>query len=250
VQEPQFSPFDSENLTPAERRALRRARARRVQAFALGVGACALALFAIGCPQPADLANPQDYPAAAGTTTTGGGATAGTGGTAPAGEPCETACMKEVFQTNQTLCKLCHNNMGLKSAMLDLSSDGYTARLKNVSATHTDLGMGMTAADCPTGDKLIDTTTPANSWLLKKIHNEQGNCGTVMPSTGTLSPAQKTCIETYVACVAPGGAAPSGGTSSGGAASAGTSSGGAASAGTASGGSGGAKGGSGGTGGA
>lgn len=242
MQERQFSPFDSENLTPAERRALRRVRARRWQTFALGVGACALALFAVGCPGPADLTNRGDYPVAAGTST-GGGATAGTGtgGGAPAGDPCETACIKEMFQTSANLCKLCHSAPpALNSAKLDLASDGFTARLKNVPATHSELAMGMTAADCPTGDKLIDTATPANSWLLKKIHGEQGNCGTAMPSTAPLTATQKTCVETYVACVAPGGAAPAGGTASGGTASAGTSSGG----------SGGAKGGSGGTGGA
>jgi hypothetical protein len=236
VQERQFSPFDSENLTPAERRALRRARTRRSQAFALGVGASVLALFSVGCPGPADLTNPQDYPvSAAGTTSAAGTATTagtGTGGGAPAGDPCETACIKEMFQTSPNVCKLCHNNMGLKSAMLDLASDGVTARLKNVPATHAELGTGMTAADCPTGDKLIDTATPANSWLLKKIRGEQGNCGGVMPAGGA-TPAQKTCVEAYVACVAPGGAAPSGGTSSGGTSSGGTS------AGTSSGGSGG-----------
>ena len=260
MQERQFPPFDSENQTPAERRVLRRVRARRAQPFALGVGVSVLALFAVGCPGPADLANPQDYPVAAGTTSTGGGATAGTGtggGTSPA--TCETDCVKDIFQKQQVLCKLCHQAKaapdGLQSAGLNLEADGFTDRLKNVPAKHTDLPMGKT--ECTAGDKLIDTANPSASWLLKKIQGKQGNCGDPMPSSGMLSATQKTCMETYISCVAGGsitggGGAPGGGTSSGGTggtASAGTASGGTATAGTASGGSGGAKGGSGGTGG-
>jgi len=234
----------------------------------LGVGASVLALFAVGCPQPADLANPQDYPTAAGTGTgTGGSGTAGSGtaGTS-SGSSCETDCIKDIFQKQTVLCKLCHqakpaSEMGLQSAGLNLESDGFTDRLKNVPSKHTDLAAGMSAADCPTGDKLIDTANPSASWLLKKIQGTQGSCGTPMPSTGTLSASQKTCMETYIACVAGGsitggGGSSSGGTSGGGTASGGTSGGGTASGGTTAGSatagtaSGGTSGGSGGTGGA
>jgi hypothetical protein len=229
VQE-QYPQSRSEELTPAERQALRRVRTRRVQGLLAGVGTGVLVLFAVGCPEPADLQNPGSYPTPPSTGTTGG--TGGTGTTMN----CEVQCVNDIFQKELTLCKLCHG-AALKSSMLDLEAPGYTARLKNVPAVHGDLATGMTKADCPTGDKLIDTANPANSWLLKKIRNEQGQCGTVMPSTGTLSAAQKTCLETYVACVA-GGSVGAGGTGTGGAGTGGTGTGGggATSGGTASGG--------------
>lgn len=203
MQEPQFSPFDSENLTPAERRTLRRVRARRAQAFALGIGASVLALFAVGCPEPADLANPQDFPTAAGTSTgtagsTGGGVTAGTGGTGgmPAsGASCESTCMTSIIDTT---CKVCHGKALKIAGTLDLETAGYTDRLKNKPAEHPSVD----ASACPTGDKLIDTETPANSWLLKKVSNQQGTCGTVMPATPPLTSDQLSCFQTYVSCVA------------------------------------------------
>ncbi len=211
MQERQFSESHSEALAPAERRALRRVRVRRVQGLTAAVGASLLTLFALGCPEPADLQDPGFFPQPTPAATAGATSTGGMSGTAGAsGASCEVACVNDVFQMQLTLCKLCHTAPpGLKSSMLDLASPGYTARLKDIPAVHGDLAMGMTAADCPKGDKLIDTAAPANSWLLKKIHGEQGNCGTPMPSTGMLTAAQKTCIETYVMCVA-GGAAPAG----------------------------------------
>jgi hypothetical protein len=268
VQERQFPPSESQELTPAEGATLRRMRARRLQGFtAAAGGTLLLALFALGCPEGADLENPQSFPKpgystttpTGGTSATTGGATTGgstTGGAPAAG--CDTACIKDIFQVQPLLCVLCHNSNAmspLKSSGLDLKSDGFTARLKNIPAMHTDLAMGMTAADCPTGDKLIDTMNPSASWLLKKIEGQQGACGTPMPSTGALSATQKTCMETYIACVAGGpitggGGAATGGTAAatggGGAATGGGGSGGAA---AGSGGSGGAKGGSGGSGG-
>jgi hypothetical protein len=257
VQERQFSPFDFEQLTLAEQRALRRLRARRVRALVASVGAGILALCSVGCPEPADLQNPNQYPLPPATGGSGSTAGSGTGGSAPAG--CETACIKDIFQKQVALCKLCHGAMpapaGLQSSGLNLESDGFTDRLKNVAAKHTDLPMGKTT--CPTGDKLIDTSNPSASWLLKKIQGQQNGCGDPMPSAGTLSADQKTCLETYVSCVAGGsisggagsgsGGTASGGTASGGTASGGT--GGSASGGTASGGGGASAGGGGGTGG-
>jgi hypothetical protein len=243
VQEPQFSPFDSENLTPAERRTVRRVRARRLKAFSLSIGVSVLALFAVGCPEAADLANPENYPTGP-SGGTGGGATAGTGtGGMTSPSACETDCIKDIFQKQVALCKVCHAAMGLQSSGLNLESDGFTDRLKNVPAKHGDLPMGK--ADCKAGDSLIDTANPSASWLLKKIQGNQGNCGDPMPP-GSLSAAQKTCMETYIACVAGGSiAGGGGGTANGGTSAGGTATGG-ASAGTSSGGSGG-KGGSGGT---
>ena len=215
MQERQFSESDSEALAPAERHALRRVRARRLQGLTAGVGATLLALFALGCPEPADLQDPNAFPKPA----AGGASTAGTSGGGSSSTSCEVPCIVDVFQTQPTLCKLCHTAPpGLKSSGLDLASPGFTARLKDIPAVHGDLGAMMATAMCPTADKLIDTANPANSWLLKKIHGEQGTCGTPMPSTGMLTADQKTCVETYVKCVAPGGAVTTGGAGGGGSA--------------------------------
>jgi hypothetical protein len=220
VQERQFPESHSEALAPAERRVLQHIRARRVQGLTAGVGAALLALFIVGCPEPADLTDPGSFPKPP-SSTAGAPSTAGSGaGGGSSSDACEVDCIKDVFQKQITLCKLCHTAKtaaegGLQSSGLNLEGDGFTARLKDVPAKHGDLPAGM--ATCTAGDKLIDTSAPANSWLLKKIHAEQGSCGTPMPSTGMLSAAQKTCIETYVACVAGGSAAASGtaGTASG-----------------------------------
>jgi len=122
---------------------------------------------------------------------------------------CETECIRNIFTVQPILCRLCHNNnpggAALTSGGLDLQSDGFTARLKDVPAQHSDIVAPMTAADCPVGDKLIDTANPAESWLLKKIDGQQGNCGTPMPSTGMLSSTQQDCVHNYVACVAAAG---------------------------------------------
>lgn len=253
MQERQFPPFDSEKLAPAERQVLRRTRVRRLQGLAFCVGAGVLALFAVGCPEPADLQNPSAYPppaGAGGTGTTGG---TGTGGSGTAS--CEIECVNKLFQKDMMPCLFCHTK-DLKLGDLDLQSPGYTARLKDMPAQHT--GFTTPKTDCPPAAKLIDTANPANSWLLKKIHNEQKTCGSVMPQAGTLTADQMKCLETYVACVAPGGGTTTGGAATGGAATGGatgsggaaTGGGGAAAAGTGSGGGGASAGGSSGTGGA
>jgi hypothetical protein len=95
VQEPQFSPFESDTLTPAERQALKRARGRRLQALLVCVGTSMLTLFAVGCPEPADLQNPGAFPlppGGSGPAPTGG---TGTGGTGMA--TCEVECVNKLF---------------------------------------------------------------------------------------------------------------------------------------------------------
>ena len=176
-----------------------------------------LALFATGCPEAADLANPEMYaaPAAAGT----GSGTAGSAGSGNTGSPCEVACIKKVFQESAPLCKACHGGMILSSE-LDLGADGFTARLKDQPAKHLDA-----TGPCPTGDKLIDVNDPAKSWLLKKVKGDHGECGTQMPPN-PLGAMDMACVETYVYCVAgkppPGGGSGGSGGSGTGGASAGT----------------------------
>lgn len=136
---------------------------------------------------------------AAGRANTGG--VGGTSTLSPS-NACEAVCVREIFQSNPTMCKLCHNNMGLASSGMDFASDGFTARLKDVPARHADLPPGMSARDCPIGDKLIDSVTPDESWLLKKIRGLQGKCGSSMPAAGMLSLGERACLENYVYCVA------------------------------------------------
>jgi hypothetical protein len=223
VQQRQFPPFDFEKLTHAEQRALR-ASARRTRSLVASVGAGMLALLAIGCPEPGDLQNPGAYPAPAPAPVGGSAAAAGsgTGGGAANGSECESACMAAIIKAT---CKTCHGTAAKLGGTLDMESAGYTARLKDHPSEHAAVASD---AMCPTGDKLVDTMKPAESWLLKKVMSQQGTCGTPMPVGAALSTADQMCFQTYVSCVAPGGAAPSGGTASGGTASGGTASGGTA----------------------
>jgi hypothetical protein len=213
VQEPQFSPFEADTLTPAERQALKQARGRHLRALFCCLGAGMLTLFAVGCPEPADLQDPGSFPrppSAGGSTSTAG--TTGTAGTTSSGAECESACLKAVIASS---CKTCHGKMLKIVGKLDLETDGVTGRLKNQPAEHLAAGDG---AQCPSGDKLIDTTTPGSSWLLKKVKNEQGNCGTPMPPppTALLAGADLKCFEDYVACVSGAAPAAAGGTATGG----------------------------------
>jgi hypothetical protein len=216
---------------------MRRARSRRLSGLALGAGVSVLALFALGCPTAADLANPQDYPApmaTAGTGTSGSGG-GSAGGATGGGVECETACMTAMISGNT--CKVCHGKAPLFGSM-DLETPGYTTRLKDHAAEHQSLDASM----CPPGQKVIDLATPANSLLLLKVEGQVGTCGTVMPPPPTpqISAADLQCVKDYIAC-ATGSAAPAGGGSgSGGSATAGAPSGGTpAGGGTTSGGSGG-----------
>ena len=92
MQEPQFSPVEADTLTPAERQALKQARGRPLRALFCCAGAGMLTLFAVGCPEPADLQDPGSFPrppSAGGSTSTAG--TTGTAGTTTVGEVTYTA---------------------------------------------------------------------------------------------------------------------------------------------------------------
>jgi hypothetical protein len=130
----------------------------------------------------------------------------------PAPHACESACFEKIRTGSVASCKLCHASKtaamgGLQSSGLDLESPNITSRLKDVPAKHQDLPPTMPAM-CPSGDLLVDTVNPHNSWLLKKIKGQQGACGTQMPQPPTLLRGDEVaCIEAYVYCVA-GQAAP------------------------------------------
>lgn len=203
MQEPQFSPFEADTLTPAERQALKQARGRRLRALLCCVGASALALFAVGCPEPADLQDPGSFPLPPGGSgpVATGGSTGTAGSSSSSGAECEVACMT----TALAACKVCHGKTIKLVPKLDLETAGYTALMKNQAAQY----VGADATMCPPGGKLIDTGAPANSWFLKKVKNDVGQCGTAMPPPpDVVAPADLKCFEDYVACVS--GAAPAG----------------------------------------
>ncbi|HEY6078154.1 MAG TPA: hypothetical protein VIW29_05090, partial [Polyangiaceae bacterium] len=172
-----------------------------------GAGAIAFSMFAVACPEPADLENPPpnmtggSSAGGMGTTTAGQSTTGGGGGVV-----CETPCIETLF-TKGTKCTICHYKNDPPDAPslgnLDLST-GYTARLKGIGAQHVDANfMPYPAGTCPTGDKLIDTANAAESWLWKKVNGGHGACGTAMPQPPTtLSAAEMMCVKAYVECVA------------------------------------------------
>lgn len=204
MQEPKFPLSDSTHQTCFETATERRPSQRWL--WCLAPALVALSLLSIGCPEPADLEKPESFAspgAPAGGSASGGSASGGTatGGSASGGSSssssCEVACVTSMFTS---LCGTCHSN-ALKFAQLDLTTAGVSSRLKDQPSTHGDLPAGMNTG-CPTGDKLIDSATPANSWLLKKVLNQQDNCGLLMPQGSELTADEKTCMQTYVNCVA------------------------------------------------
>lgn len=175
-------------------------------------GAIALGWLAVGCPQPADLENPDAYnknppggPTGAGGSAAGSGTTAGAGGS---GAPpnCESDCINKLF-TVGSACAICHYaNVppdALSLGKLDLSP-GYTARMRDKPAAHVDINFApFPAGTCPSADLLINTTTPGESWLWKKVNGDQGTCGTRMPQPpATIGATQIACVKDYIECVA------------------------------------------------
>jgi hypothetical protein len=158
-------------------------------------------------------------PATGGTSSTGGvmstgGTTGGTtggvmstggttGGTAPStggmpatgGAAVVPDCVKTALTAKCTTA--CHNMTNAPFfGGLDLTND-FVPRLLDKNATFMGTGTPIPAS-CPTGIKLIDSATPANSWFLKKINGDVNMCGTSMPQGGTLTPDEKTCFETWI----------------------------------------------------
>lgn len=224
MQERQHPPSESASSLPAlHSAATRGSRTSQLVGLLAAAGAVALALFGTGCPQPGDLETPEIYckpgesvTDAAGNVTgcksggSGGTAAGGTaaGGTAAGGSAaggtgsadlsaCEVACMTTVL----TKCTICHGNGALKYSDLDLQTPGYSARLKDKPAVHKDIN-GMPIAACATGDLLVNSQAPMDSWFLKKVASMDGECGDPMPQGTGLMGDELTCVQTYVSCVA------------------------------------------------
>jgi hypothetical protein len=70
------------------------------------------------------------------------------------------------------------------------------ARLVDQVATHEDVDPG---AVCGSGEKLIDSSAPGESWLLKKVTpGAFGSCGSKMPIVGSLSASEVECLRSWV----------------------------------------------------
>ena len=136
-------------------------------------------------------------PATGGTT---GGTAPTTGGTAPTtggtsstgGTPAVPACVSAIVTGKCTVCHFA--GAPVSFASLDLSGD-FVPRILDKNAT---FGGVTDMSGCPTGAKLIDSTTPENSWFLKKLNGGQGTCGTAMPQTGPLTADEKTCVQNWI----------------------------------------------------
>ena len=206
MQQRQSAESPTHNLATNERA---RTRKRSVPLLLTGAAAAILALFTVGCPQPADLDNAESYPADPGFTK-GGGSSGGATGGSMSGPSCVTSC----FTTVMKGCTGCHGKV-LKSAGLDLENAGVANRLKDQPATHAEVA---DKSGCPTGDKLIDSGNAMESWLLKKVNGQHSSCGFAMPVGPALNAADLECMKTYVTCVAAtaGTGTPSGGAATGG----------------------------------
>jgi hypothetical protein len=117
----------------------------------------------------------------------------------PSGDdPSVPAAVSQIFRSTDFQ-KGCGNASGCHlgfndAAKLDLTTDGVKGRLLDVVAIHP-----MTTG-CATGDKLIDSSVKANSFLLKKIKGTQASgCGLAMPfGTSGLPAAEVTTIQTWI----------------------------------------------------
>ncbi|HTQ04193.1 MAG TPA: hypothetical protein VMI54_10060 [Polyangiaceae bacterium] len=96
------------------------------------------------------------------------------------------------------------------SAKLDLTPDmGLVGRLKDVPANHTDITCAGNVvctsipAACPTGDKLVDSSNVANSWMLHKVNGMPNGCGDSMPPAGySIDATGKACVISLINAIA------------------------------------------------
>jgi hypothetical protein len=143
---------------------------QRIALACLGVLGTGGLLVLAGCP--ANLENPErfDMPNTnAGASATGGGAPGG-----GAGSMVDLSKVTPLFAMSCATSVACH--AGAAVSGLDLTPP-FEARLVNAPATHLNSGV----TDCPAA-KLIDTATPAKSWLLLKVTpGAFGDCGALMP---------------------------------------------------------------------
>ena len=189
-------------------------------------GGLALALVLSGCPQGADLENPDAWAGRFGTAGTG----MGSGGTTTGGPVLDwnTAVCDVSFDKTATTQPASADFMAATCAKsfchgpnfvagLDLRTDnGFAGRIKDVQAMHggipclDDITKNCVPAICPPIGmaKLVDSADPASSWMIAKATQSPmvgglEGCGDNMPpSSGLTTDLQKQCLMNIVNAVA------------------------------------------------
>jgi hypothetical protein len=193
-------------------------------------GAAALSLSCSGAETP-EGAGGTGGTTGGGAGTGAGGAGAGAGGAGAGGmvatggmPPIMTGPLPDVGCDYTTIinksCAIagCHRSLEKAGGLIMTVEPALRDRLVNVPSKHIqidcDPGPLYTEcipppAACPTGDKLIDTAVPANSWTLKKLDGG-ANCGDAMPfapgddpMTGW-GPDAKICLQNFFNALAAG----------------------------------------------
>jgi len=126
-----------------------------------------------------------------------GGSGGSSGNAASAGATGLPGCVAALFVNGTGKCaaSVCHAKGSSPAGGLDLGSPGVEQRLLDQIARHEGLDA---SATCSTSDKLIDSSDPSKSWLLKKLTGQQGNCGARMPLGQTLTPDELSCMQSWI----------------------------------------------------
>ncbi|MDX2050798.1 MAG: hypothetical protein SFV15_00285 [Polyangiaceae bacterium] len=181
--------------------------------LALGLGIVAASQ---GC-SPGTLDYPEDFEAEAlkygtgggGMTMppkTGGGPAVGSGGGGGAvkadADFYPVGC--DIPKTIMT-CTLsaCHQGpMGLGKPF-DMKTMPFWSQWLDKPASHENGFGAKIPAGCPSPPALlVNSTSPAESWILKKVNGTHGTCGTQMPDGGLMDATAKKCIQDWIMNIA------------------------------------------------
>jgi hypothetical protein len=198
---------ETQGVPPRRRRGSAWDRLQRLTLAGFGVLGTVALLGLAACP--ADLANPSDYdhpgsltPGGSGGAMAGGAGAGGAGtggaGTAQPGLGVATTCLTTIFAKSCGI-PACHLAPATLAAHLDLSSPNVNTRLIDVAATHEG---AMPNTGCVASQKLIDSTSPDQSWLVQKLTTDGTTCGYQMPIGTPLSATDIACFTKYAQDVA------------------------------------------------
>lgn len=134
-----------------------------------------------GCPGTLD--NPSQFSEGVDGSADSGGS-GGSGGSAP---QCDIPVASVPEQLFAPTCgtSSCHD-ASVPAGELDLVSPGVEGRL-----------LDKPSSQCTT-ETLVDTTTPANSFLLEKVSQVPDDCGDRMPLGGVLPPEKIACVRDWI----------------------------------------------------
>jgi hypothetical protein len=191
-----------QGVRPRRRRGSAWDRVQRLALTSFGVLGTLALLGLAACP--ADLANPGDYdhpgsltPGGASGAMGGGTGVGGAGPTQP-GLNVDTACLTAIFSKSCAV-PACHFAPATLAAHLDLSSPNVNTRLIDVVATHENADP---KTGCVADQKLIDSASPDQSWLVQKLTTDGKTCGSTMPIGTPLSATDTACFTKYAQDVA------------------------------------------------